>query len=197
MARGDVVGLLAAYPAGRPAAGEHETALLAALAGQLAVAVRNAQLHEQATRLGEEREAALAAEDWAAARAHYQAAAQYPTAYYGQIARARLGLNELGLHRPPEPTNRAQLMNLEVVRAVQLLYAIDAFPPATLDIALSGWVPTLELTGYVRALAAPGPVRVLQKARSIDAEKVDEACFVWDSDGRLVAQATQLAGIRL
>jgi serine phosphatase RsbU (regulator of sigma subunit) len=67
-ARGDVVGLLAAYPSGRPAAGEHETALLAALAGQLAVAVQNAQLHEQATRLGEEREAALAAEQAAARR---------------------------------------------------------------------------------------------------------------------------------
>jgi len=68
MARGDVVGLLAAYPAGRPEVGEHETALLAALAGQLAVAVQNAQLHEQATRLGEEREAALAAERAAARR---------------------------------------------------------------------------------------------------------------------------------
>jgi serine phosphatase RsbU (regulator of sigma subunit) len=68
MAGGDVVGLLAAYPAGRPEAGEHETALLAALAGQLAVAVQNAQLHEQATRLGEEREAALAAERAAAGR---------------------------------------------------------------------------------------------------------------------------------
>ena len=64
----DVVGLLAAYPSGQPAAGEHETALLAALAGQLAVAVQNAQLHEQATRLGEEREAALAAERAAARR---------------------------------------------------------------------------------------------------------------------------------
>ncbi len=65
-ARGDVVGLLAAYPAGRPAAGTHETALLAALAGQLAIAVQNAQLHEQATLLGREREAALAAERAAA-----------------------------------------------------------------------------------------------------------------------------------
>src|SRR6185437_15996823 len=67
-ARGDVVGLLAAYPAGLPATDEHETALLAAFAGQLAVAVQNAQLHEQATRLGEEREAALAAERAAARR---------------------------------------------------------------------------------------------------------------------------------
>ena len=68
LARGDVVGLLAAYPEGEVAAGEHERALLSALAGQLAVAVQNAQLHEQATRLGEEREAALAAERAAARR---------------------------------------------------------------------------------------------------------------------------------
>ncbi len=60
------------------------------------------------------------------ARAHYQAAAHYPTAYYGQIARARLGLGEVKLRRPPEPANRAALMNLEVVRATQLLYQIDA-----------------------------------------------------------------------
>jgi serine phosphatase RsbU (regulator of sigma subunit) len=68
VARGDMVGLLAAYPSGRPEADEHETALLAALAGQLAVAVQNAQLHEQATRLGEERETALAAERASARR---------------------------------------------------------------------------------------------------------------------------------
>ena len=58
------------------------------------------------------------------ARGHYQAAAQYPTAYYGQIARAKLGMGELNLRRPPEP-GRA-MMNLEVVRAVNLLYQADA-----------------------------------------------------------------------
>lgn len=80
---------------------------------------------------------------------------------------------------------------------ISLVFAVDAFPPATFDIEPTGWVPTLELTAYVRALPAPGPVRVQQKARLIDGQKVDEACFVWDSTGRLVAQATQLAGIRL
>jgi Thioesterase-like superfamily len=80
---------------------------------------------------------------------------------------------------------------------VSLLYAVDAFPPATFDIELSGWVPTFELTAYVRAVPAPGPVRVLQRAQLIQGQRVDEACFVWDRDGRLVAQATQLAGIRL
>ena len=74
---------------------------------------------------------------------------------------------------------------------------MDAFPPATFDVELTGWVPTLELTAYFRARPAPGPVRILQKANLIDAGRVDETCFVWDARGRLVAQATQLAGIRL
>ncbi len=80
---------------------------------------------------------------------------------------------------------------------VSLLFAVDAFPPATFDIEFSGWVPTLELTVYVRALPAPGPVRVLQRAELIDAERVDESCYVWDGHGRLVAEGRQLAGIRL
>ena len=78
-----------------------------------------------------------------------------------------------------------------------LLFAVDAFPPATFDIEFAGWVPTLELTVYVRALPAPGPVRVLQRAQLIDAQRVDESCYVWDRTGRLVAHGSQLAGIRL
>ena len=42
------------------------------------------------------------------ARTHYQAAAQHSTAYYGQIARARLGMGELGLRRPPDMGHRAR-----------------------------------------------------------------------------------------
>ncbi len=78
-----------------------------------------------------------------------------------------------------------------------LLFAVDAFPPATFDIEFSGWVPTLELTAYVRALPAPGPVRILHRAQLIDARRVDESCYVWDRTGRLVAHGGQLAGIRL
>lgn len=80
---------------------------------------------------------------------------------------------------------------------ISLLYALDSLPPATFDIEMSGWVPTFELTAYIRALPTPGPVRIQQRAQLIDAHKVDEVCLVWDSTGRLVAQATQLAGIRL
>jgi acyl-coenzyme A thioesterase PaaI-like protein len=80
---------------------------------------------------------------------------------------------------------------------VSLLFAVDALPPATFDLEPAGWVPTLELTAYLRAVPADGPVRVLQKAQLVDGRRVDEACFVWDRTGRLVAQATQLAAIRL
>jgi hypothetical protein len=85
----------------------------------------------------------------------------------------------------------------EAFDPTSLLFAVDAFPPATFDIEPSGWVPTLELTVYVRALPAPGPVRVLQRAQLIEAQRVDESCWIWDRTGRLVAQSSQLAGIRL
>jgi acyl-CoA thioesterase len=78
-----------------------------------------------------------------------------------------------------------------------LLFAVDAFPPASFDIARTGWVPTLELTCYLRARPAPGPLRIRQAAQLVAGERFDETCWVWDSAGRLTAQATQLAGIRL
>ena len=61
------------------------------------------------------------------ARGHFEAAAQYSTAYYGQIARARLGHKDIVLrpapHAPPE--RRDELGRLEVVRAIELLYGVD------------------------------------------------------------------------
>jgi hypothetical protein len=88
---------------------------------------------------------------------------------------------------PPDPLN--------------LLYVADALPPASLTINPSGWVPTLELSVYVRARPAPGPLRVRQRTRLIETVAastgmMDEVCDVWDSRGRLVAQATQLASVR-
>ncbi|HEY2296408.1 MAG TPA: thioesterase family protein [Jatrophihabitans sp.] len=102
-----------------------------------------------------------------------------------------------------EPSGRGELRGWlalpgdEPFDPVALLYAVDAFPPATFEVAATGWVPTLELTTYVRTLPAPGPVQVRLAAQLIEAQRVDEVCQVWDSRGRLVAQATQLAGIRL
>ncbi|HEV3397063.1 MAG TPA: transglycosylase SLT domain-containing protein [Xanthobacteraceae bacterium] len=74
------------------------------------------------------------------ARAHYEAAARYPTAYYGQLARARLGMTGITLRRPPEldGAQRAAIANLEVVRAAELLYAVgerDRVIPIVTDLA--------------------------------------------------------------
>ena len=57
------------------------------------------------------------------ARARYEEAARYPTAYYGQLARARLGLDEVTLRAPPRAP--AEHRTLEIARAFEILYAID------------------------------------------------------------------------
>ena len=58
------------------------------------------------------------------ARAAYTAAAEQSTSYYGQLARAKLGLPQIELNGAPPARGRA-IERLEIVRAVQLLYALD------------------------------------------------------------------------
>jgi acyl-coenzyme A thioesterase PaaI-like protein len=77
-----------------------------------------------------------------------------------------------------------------------LLTVVDALPPATFDLGVTGWVPTLELSCHVRAVPAPGALVVRQRARHVAGGRVDEECDVWDSTGRLVATGHQLAGVR-
>jgi Thioesterase-like superfamily len=108
----------------------------------------------------------------------------------------------LGFRRG-EPTGRGELrawLSFADGRdpdPLALLYALDALPPATFDLAeATGWVPTLSLTAYVRALPAPGPLAVRQRAGLVEGGLVDEVCEVWDARGGLVAQATQLAAVR-
>src|SRR5262245_47278540 len=57
------------------------------------------------------------------ARAHYEAAARYSTAYYGQIARARVGHKDIVLRPRREPAS--DKARHDVARAIELLYAID------------------------------------------------------------------------
>jgi serine phosphatase RsbU (regulator of sigma subunit) len=68
LVRDEVIGLLAVYPQRGRRPTENEASLLAALAGQLAVAVQNAQLHEQTAELSAQRESALASEREASKR---------------------------------------------------------------------------------------------------------------------------------
>jgi soluble lytic murein transglycosylase len=57
------------------------------------------------------------------ARAAYEAASAHSTSYYGQLARARLGLPQIALNSVPGRSRNGE--RLEVVRAVELLYALD------------------------------------------------------------------------
>ena len=54
---------------------------------------------------------------------HFERAARYPAAYYGQIARGRIGAGEMKLSAPPAPA--PHVWRLEIVRAIEILYAID------------------------------------------------------------------------
>jgi peptidoglycan lytic transglycosylase len=63
------------------------------------------------------------------ARAEYEIAARGSAAYYGQLARARLGLAALDLAPPPaKPNKQAEAERLELVHAVQILYALNERP---------------------------------------------------------------------
>jgi soluble lytic murein transglycosylase len=58
------------------------------------------------------------------ARNAYAAAAEHSTSYYGQLARAKLGLPQIELKGAPAARGRG-IERLEIVRAVQLLYELD------------------------------------------------------------------------
>jgi hypothetical protein len=77
-----------------------------------------------------------------------------------------------------------------------LLYAADSLPPATFGVVATGWVPTLDLTVYIRAIPVEGPLRLRFRVQMIQDGFADEVCEGWDAAGRLVFQSTQLAALR-
>ena len=76
---------------------------------------------------------------------------------------------------------------------VSLLMVVDALPPTVFELGMMGWAPTVELTAHVRAKPAPGWLKVRHVTRNLAGGMFEEDCEVWDSAGRLVAQARQLA----
>ncbi len=82
-------------------------------------------------------------------RAQYEAAARYPTAYYGQLARARLGLYEIVLRGPPSESMHDSAR--EVLRAADILYAIGER-----DLAVSMMTDLAEESSDAAVLAGLG-----------------------------------------
>ena len=69
--------------------------------------------------------AAEAAGDKDAMRAGYQAAARYNTAYYGQLARAKLGLDGIELRGPlPTDPGSTPALSDEIAHAADILYSV-------------------------------------------------------------------------
>jgi len=100
--------------------------------------------------------AAEAADRLEEMHAHYEAAAQYPTAYYGQLARARLGIGKLVLSSPPLPSVDAG--QNELLHAAEILYTIDEF-----DLALSFVSDLAETSSDVAALSLIGELAARYK----------------------------------
>ena len=80
--------------------------------------------------------------------------------------------------------------------ALGVLVALDVLPPATFDLGLTGWSPTMSFTAHVHADAAPGPLRATQWVDHAVGDRMHECCRLWDATGRLVGQSNQLAAIR-
>ncbi|MEV4561277.1 thioesterase family protein [Kitasatospora sp. NPDC049285] len=76
---------------------------------------------------------------------------------------------------------------------LSLLLTADALPPVTFDLGRPGWAPTISLSVHLRALPAPGWLRVSHSTRNLAGGYFEEDCEIWDENGRLVAQSRQLA----
>jgi acyl-CoA thioesterase len=76
---------------------------------------------------------------------------------------------------------------------VGLLAMADAFPPTLVGSVAVGWVPTVELTVHVRGRPAPGWVLGVARTRFLIDGLLEQDGELWDSAGRLVALARQLA----
>jgi soluble lytic murein transglycosylase len=81
-------------------------------------------------------------------KAQYEMAAHYPTAYYGQLAQARLGFSEIALHSLPE---NVEGTNSDLPRAVDMLYALGE-----LDLVLTFINDLAETSSDVVTLSALG-----------------------------------------
>jgi soluble lytic murein transglycosylase len=91
-------------------------------------------------------------------RAFFEAAARHTTAYYGQLARARLGLDTVELRPPPQPDlcHGPAFMD-ELVRAANMLYALGER-----DLVLNFVTDLAEQSGDVAVLVALGELAVLR-----------------------------------
>lgn len=80
--------------------------------------------------------------------------------------------------------------------AWNLHFAADAMPPATFPLGSTGWVPTLQLSSYVRRVPVGEWLRARQWCVVVAGDLVDERLELFDERDQLVASSSQLAMVR-
>lgn len=123
-----------------------------------------------------------------------------------QVVRQQLDPAVLGWTRgepsgQPEVRGYVSLADGREPDPLSLVLVVDAAPPPTFALGIRGWIPTLQLSAWVRRRPAPGPLVVRSRPSLVVAADdgtgfTDETCEIWDSTGALVAHGTQLAGLR-
>lgn len=80
------------------------------------------------------------------------------------------------------------------VDALALTLFCDALPPAMFNLSgPPGWVPTVQLSFYLRGLPDGGPVATEFVTRHLRDGMFEEDGAMWNASGELVAQSRQLA----
>lgn len=88
---------------------------------------------------------------------------------------------------------RLQLRDGSAADALTVLMFADILAPSPHNLGLRGWSPTIQMSVYLRAVPAPGPIGVSSATRMLAGGWFDEVAEVYDSANRLVAQSHQLA----
>ncbi len=96
---------------------------------------------------------------------------------------------------PGEPLIKAwvDLLAPEPPDPLFALLAADALVPTVHRLGNIGWAPTVQLTAYLHAVPAPGPLAVVALAGELRDGWFDESMDVADVDGRLIVRSRQLA----
>ena len=105
---------------------------------------------------------------------------------------------EMAMGAAGQPTGKAEArgrMRFDDGRPPDLMAVpvfADGFPPAVFQLGHYGWAPTLELTIHFRARPHPGWLTIDLAVRHLLEGTFEEDCYIWDSQGNLVAMSRQL-----
>ena len=86
----------------------------------------------------------------------------------------------------------------EQIDLLSLVFFLDTMtPPVFNRLGARGWVPSIELTIHLRAKPVPGPVLMRGKTDFVTSGFLGEDDEIWDAGGNIVAEARQIAKLRM